>query len=124
MNAALLQQIQGGKGLKKVPDSQKNDRSQAQAGAVVGAKPAGRPASGGTARPPMPKGPPPGNNFLAQLQQKQHQRAGGKSGFPAAPAPQVPSSANKYPPPPKPSFHSSTPQLNSNFPPPPPRKSS
>ena len=32
MNAALLSQIQNGKGLKKVPDHAKNDRS-----AVVGA---------------------------------------------------------------------------------------
>ena len=45
----------------EVPDSQKNDRSQAQASAAVGAKSAGpaRSASRGAARPPLPKGPKP-----------------------------------------------------------------
>ena len=38
MNAALLSQIQGGKGLKKVPAHEKNDRSDVKgAGGVVGA---------------------------------------------------------------------------------------
>ena len=36
MNSALLSQINSGARLKKVPDSQKNDRSAAAAGAVVG----------------------------------------------------------------------------------------
>ena len=36
MNSALLSQINSGARLKKVPDSQKNDRSGAAAGAVVG----------------------------------------------------------------------------------------
>ena len=36
MNSALLSQINSGARLKKVPDSQKNDRSGAAAGTVVG----------------------------------------------------------------------------------------
>ena len=36
MNSALLTQINSGARLKKVPDAQKNDRSGAAAGAVVG----------------------------------------------------------------------------------------
>ena len=36
MNSALLSQINSGARLKKVPDAQKNDRSGAAAGAVVG----------------------------------------------------------------------------------------
>ena len=36
MNSALLSQINSGARLKKVPDSLKNDRSAAAAGAVVG----------------------------------------------------------------------------------------
>lgn len=36
MNSALLSQINSGARLKKVPDTQKNDRSGAAGGAVVG----------------------------------------------------------------------------------------
>ena len=36
MNASLMAQIQKGKGLKKVPAHEKNDRSEAEAGGVVG----------------------------------------------------------------------------------------
>ena len=46
MDAALLQAIQKGKGLKKVPDSQKNDRSSALAGKVSGS-PGGGGGAGG-----------------------------------------------------------------------------
>ena len=111
MNSALLSQINSGARLKKVPDSLKNDRSGAAAGAVVGKTFAttlcvglrfcvgeSRPSNNNRGPPPpaqsrfpQPPGGGGGGDFLSQL--KQRQQRGAPGGGNNAPA-------NRGPPPP------------------------
>lgn len=87
MDASLLKAIQGGKGLKKVPDSQKNDRSAAQGGNVGGAaKPANSTArqpnnqssNSNSSRPaPSYGGSSGGMSMMDEIRLKQQRRAQG-----------------------------------------------
>ncbi|CBY12406.1 unnamed protein product [Oikopleura dioica] len=116
MNSALLSQIQGGKGLKKVPAHAKNDRSEIKgSGDVVGAS--NNNSQGASRGPPMPpgggrKGPVAGGppkQGLSGIHAKLNEQFGGSS------IPSKPSGGYKAQPAPPPNF-----KKPSGFPAPPP----
>ena len=90
MDAALLQAIQKGKGLKKVPDSQKNDRSSALAGKVAGSSGGGGGAgrAGGMNARPAPAMAQPANPMMAQIMARARGPTPGRT--PGAPVPPGP----------------------------------
>merc|ERR1712110_937453 len=73
MNSALMAQIQGGKGLKKVPAHEKNDRSEVKTG-NAGVK--NGPISGGRGPPPPNTRPTPnyggGGSLFDELRKRQN----------------------------------------------------
>ena len=84
MDAALLKAIQGGTGLRKVPDSEKNDRSAAQAGSVAGSNPPPKPAPAPNSQNPSNNRPAPsfggqsgGMSMMDEIRLKQQRRAQG-----------------------------------------------
>ena len=90
MDAALLQAIQKGKGLKKVPDSQKNDRSSALAGKVAGSSGGGGGAgrAGGMNARPAPAMAQPANPMMAQIMARARGPTPGRAtGAPVPPGP-------------------------------------